>query len=119
MITGLYILLPLAFVAAMLNASVGGGGLVLIPGMFICPACRLVGLGKMCKGHRAGYGVGTLLTSNPAAVGFGGPGVGCRILWCASGRAGHRHTSRHLDEAVRRVSPDRYADLHLVQTRLR
>ena len=29
----LYILLPLTFVAAMLNASVGGGGLVLIPGM--------------------------------------------------------------------------------------
>ncbi len=34
MITELYILLPLTFVAAMLNASVGGGGLVLIPGLF-------------------------------------------------------------------------------------
>lgn len=34
MVTELYILLPLTFVAAMLNASVGGGGLVLIPGMF-------------------------------------------------------------------------------------
>jgi uncharacterized membrane protein YfcA len=34
MITEFYILLPLTFVAAMLNASVGGGGLVLIPGMF-------------------------------------------------------------------------------------
>jgi len=34
MITELYFLLPLTFVAAMLNASVGGGGLVLIPGMF-------------------------------------------------------------------------------------
>ena len=34
MITEMYILLPLTFVAAMLNASVGGGGLVLIPGMF-------------------------------------------------------------------------------------
>ncbi len=33
-ITELYFLLPLTFVAAMLNASVGGGGLVLIPGMF-------------------------------------------------------------------------------------
>jgi uncharacterized membrane protein YfcA len=33
MTTELYILLPLTFVAAMLNASVGGGGLVLIPGM--------------------------------------------------------------------------------------
>jgi uncharacterized membrane protein YfcA len=30
----LYILLPLTFVAGALNASVGGGGLVLIPGMF-------------------------------------------------------------------------------------
>ena len=30
----MFILLPLTFVAAMLNASVGGGGLVLIPGMF-------------------------------------------------------------------------------------
>lgn len=29
-----YVLLPLTFVAAMLNAAVGGGGLVLIPGMF-------------------------------------------------------------------------------------
>ena len=34
MTTELYFLLPLTFVAAMLNASVGGGGLVLIPGMF-------------------------------------------------------------------------------------
>ena len=34
MTTELYILLPLTFAAAMLNASVGGGGLVLIPGMF-------------------------------------------------------------------------------------
>lgn len=34
MITELYVLLPLTFVAAMLNASVGGGGLVLIPGLF-------------------------------------------------------------------------------------
>jgi len=34
MLTELYILLPLTFVAAMLNATVGGGGLVLIPGMF-------------------------------------------------------------------------------------
>ena len=34
MITELFILLPLTFVAAMLNASVGGGGLVLIPGLF-------------------------------------------------------------------------------------
>lgn len=34
MITELYILLPLTFVGAMLNATVGGGGLVLIPGMF-------------------------------------------------------------------------------------
>jgi len=34
LITELYFLLPLTFVAAMLNASVGGGGLVLIPGMF-------------------------------------------------------------------------------------
>lgn len=34
MITEFYILLPLTFVAAMLNATVGGGGLVLIPGMF-------------------------------------------------------------------------------------
>jgi uncharacterized membrane protein YfcA len=33
MTTELYFLLPLTFVAAMLNASVGGGGLVLIPGM--------------------------------------------------------------------------------------
>ena len=32
--TEFYVLLPLTFVAAMLNASVGGGGLVLIPGMF-------------------------------------------------------------------------------------
>ena len=34
MITEFYVLLPLTFVAAMLNAAVGGGGLVLIPGMF-------------------------------------------------------------------------------------
>lgn len=34
MITELYVLLPLTFVAAMLNATVGGGGLVLIPGLF-------------------------------------------------------------------------------------
>jgi uncharacterized membrane protein YfcA len=34
MITELYFLLPLTFVAAMLNAAIGGGGLVLIPGMF-------------------------------------------------------------------------------------
>lgn len=34
MISEFFILLPLTFVAAMLNASVGGGGLVLIPGMF-------------------------------------------------------------------------------------
>jgi uncharacterized protein len=34
LITELYFLLPLTFVAAMLNASVGGGGLALIPGMF-------------------------------------------------------------------------------------
>jgi len=33
MTTEHYFLLPLTFVAAMLNASVGGGGLVLIPGM--------------------------------------------------------------------------------------
>lgn len=33
MITELYFLLPLTFVAAMLNAAIGGGGLVLIPGM--------------------------------------------------------------------------------------
>jgi uncharacterized membrane protein YfcA len=32
--TELFILLPLTFVAAVLNAAVGGGGLVLIPGMF-------------------------------------------------------------------------------------
>ena len=34
MITELYILLPLTFVAAMLNASVRNGGLVLIPSLF-------------------------------------------------------------------------------------
>jgi hypothetical protein len=34
MMTEFYFLLPLTFVAAMLNATVGGGGLVLIPGMF-------------------------------------------------------------------------------------
>ena len=44
MITEFYVLLPLTFVAAMLNAAVGGGGLVLIPGMFAlfprrCPPC--------------------------------------------------------------------------------
>jgi len=33
MTTELYVLLPLTFVAAMLNASVGGGGPVLIPGL--------------------------------------------------------------------------------------
>jgi uncharacterized membrane protein YfcA len=33
MISEFYVLLPLTFVAAMLNAAVGGGGLVLIPGM--------------------------------------------------------------------------------------
>jgi len=33
MTSELYILLPLTFVAAMLNASVGGGGLALIPGL--------------------------------------------------------------------------------------
>ena len=33
MTTEFYFLLPLTFVAAMLNASVGGGGLVLIPGL--------------------------------------------------------------------------------------
>ena len=46
MTTQLYILLPLTFVAAMLNASVGGGGLVLIPGMLtlfpaVAPAALL------------------------------------------------------------------------------
>lgn len=34
MTNDLLILLPLTFVGAMLNASVGGGGLVLVPGMF-------------------------------------------------------------------------------------
>ena len=34
MMAEFYFLLPLTFVAAMLNASVGGGGLVLIPGLF-------------------------------------------------------------------------------------
>ena len=32
--TDLFFLLPLTFIGGMLNASVGGGGLVLIPGMF-------------------------------------------------------------------------------------
>jgi len=38
MTTELYVLLPLTFVAAMLNASVGGGGLVLV----ICLLAKLV-----------------------------------------------------------------------------
>ncbi len=34
MTTELYILLPLTFVSAMLNATIGGGGLVLVPSLF-------------------------------------------------------------------------------------
>ena len=89
MLSELFILLPLTFVAAMLNATVGGGGLVLIPGMFtLYPAAVPASLfaSEKCAGV-AGLAAAAIQFSR-------------RIRRRASGGAGDRHAAEYLDQAI-------------------
>jgi len=103
----LFILLPLTFVAAMLNASVGGGGLVLIPGLLtlypsVSPASLLateklasvVGQATAAQQYARRMTLPWRLVLTTAALAFCGAHLGARAIAVLPG-VSFRFHARH------------------------
>lgn len=94
MTTELYILLPLTFISGMLNASIGGGGLILVPGLFalfprVLPAmliatekcASIVGLGTAARQYARRIQLPWKLLALSGAAAFCGAHLGARTIY--------------------------------------